>query len=175
MKPRISVLTLGVDDLEKAVAFYRDGLGLATEGIVGKEFEHGAVAFFDLQSGLKLALWAQEDIAYDTGLPKTSRCPTGFTIGHNVASKNEVDDVEFLTALQDQLGAEGDLAAQYIVAHEYGHHVQNVLGINADVQRGAAAGPEPANEYCDSPRAAGRLPRRGVGPRRRAAQRARSR
>jgi uncharacterized protein len=56
MKPRITLLTLGVDDLEKSLAFYRDGLGLPTEGIVGKEFEHGAVAFFDLQNGLKLAL-----------------------------------------------------------------------------------------------------------------------
>jgi uncharacterized protein len=45
MKPRITLLTLGVDDLEKSLAFYRDGLGLPTEGIVGKEFEHGAVAF----------------------------------------------------------------------------------------------------------------------------------
>jgi catechol 2,3-dioxygenase-like lactoylglutathione lyase family enzyme len=93
MKPRISVLTLGVDDLERSVAFYRDGLGLATEGIIGKEFEHGAVAFFDLQSELKLAVWAQDDIAHDTGLPRTARCPTGFTIGHNVSSKSEVDSV----------------------------------------------------------------------------------
>jgi catechol 2,3-dioxygenase-like lactoylglutathione lyase family enzyme len=93
MKPRISVLTLGVDDLERTVAFYRDGLGLATEGIIGKEFEHGAVAFFDLQSELKLAVWAQDDIAHDTGLPRTARCPTGFTIGHNVSSKSEVDTV----------------------------------------------------------------------------------
>src|ERR1700753_3117311 len=46
MKPRITMLTLGVDDLERSVKFYRDGLGLPTEGIVGKEFEHGAVAFF---------------------------------------------------------------------------------------------------------------------------------
>lgn len=45
MKPRISVLTLGVSDLEKAVKFYRDGLGLRTQGIIGKEFEYGAVAF----------------------------------------------------------------------------------------------------------------------------------
>ena len=45
MKPRISVITLGVDDLEKAVDFYRVGLGLPTDGIVGREFEHGAVAF----------------------------------------------------------------------------------------------------------------------------------
>ncbi|HEV2563463.1 MAG TPA: VOC family protein [Microvirga sp.] len=93
MKPRISVLTLGVDDLERAVAFYRDGLGLSTEGIIGKEFEHGAVAFFDLQSDLKLAVWAQDDIAHDTGLVKTARCPTGCTIGHNVSSKAEVDEV----------------------------------------------------------------------------------
>jgi catechol 2,3-dioxygenase-like lactoylglutathione lyase family enzyme len=93
MKPRISVLTLGVDDLERTVAFYRDGLGLATEGIIGKEFEHGAVAFFDLQSELKLAVWAQHDIAHDTGLPRTARCPTGFTIGHNISSKSEVDSV----------------------------------------------------------------------------------
>jgi uncharacterized protein len=93
MKPRISVLTLGVDDLERAVAFYRDGLGLTTEGIVGKEFEHGAVAFFDLQSQLKLAVWAQDDLAHDAGLPETARSPTGFTIGHNVSQKSEVDDV----------------------------------------------------------------------------------
>ncbi|MFL4992501.1 MAG: VOC family protein [Microvirga sp.] len=93
MKPRISVLTLGVDNLERAVAFYRDGLGLATEGIIGKEFEHGAVAFFDLQSQLKLAVWAQDDLAHDASLPKTARCPTGFTIGHNVSQKSEVDDV----------------------------------------------------------------------------------
>lgn len=56
MKPRITLITLGVDDLEKSLAFYRDGLGLPTRGIVGTEFEHGAVAFFDLQHGVKLAL-----------------------------------------------------------------------------------------------------------------------
>jgi len=45
MKPRITVITLGVDDLERSLRFYRDGLGLKTEGIVGQEFDHGAVAF----------------------------------------------------------------------------------------------------------------------------------
>jgi catechol 2,3-dioxygenase-like lactoylglutathione lyase family enzyme len=92
MQPRISLVTLGVDDLERAVAFYRDGLGLATDGIVGKEFAHGAVAFFALEGGLKLALWARADIAHDTGLAVASQ-PSAMTIGHNVASREEVDAV----------------------------------------------------------------------------------
>jgi len=48
MKPRITVLTIGVDDLKESLTFYRGGLGLKTEGIIGEEFEYGAVAFFDL-------------------------------------------------------------------------------------------------------------------------------
>lgn len=93
MKPRITILTLGVDDLEKSLAFYRDGLGFATQGIVGQEFEHGAVAFFELQSGLTLAIWPRDDIAHDANIAKTPRSPTEFTIGHNVNSKEEVDAV----------------------------------------------------------------------------------
>ena len=93
MKPRITLLTIGVDDLETAVRFYRDGLGLKTEGIVGTEFEYGAVTFFDLQSGLKLALWPRKSIAHDAGISLGSLSPTEFTIGHNVSSKVEVDEV----------------------------------------------------------------------------------
>jgi catechol 2,3-dioxygenase-like lactoylglutathione lyase family enzyme len=93
MKPRITLLTLAVDDLERAVRFYRDGLGLQTDGIVGSEYENGAVAFFQLQSGLKLALWPRKSIAHDTGLALTNPAPTEFTIGHNVSSKEEVDSV----------------------------------------------------------------------------------
>jgi len=93
MKPRITLITLGVDDLEKAVRFYRDGLGLKTEGIVGKEFEHGAVAFFDLQAGLKLALWPRTSLARDAEIAPGGRSPTEFSIGHNVSSKAEVDRV----------------------------------------------------------------------------------
>jgi len=91
MKPRISILTLGVTDLERSLSFYRDGLGLPTKGIIGQEFEHGAVAFFDLSGGLKLALWAQVDIAHDTGLAMQPVSPTALTIGHNVARQEEVD------------------------------------------------------------------------------------
>lgn len=93
MKPRISVITIGVDDLEASVKFYRDGLGLPTEGIIGREFEHGAVAFFDLQNGVKLALFQRADIAHDAGIEKTETSPTEFTLGHNVTSESEVDAV----------------------------------------------------------------------------------
>ncbi|RYF01872.1 MAG: VOC family protein [Comamonadaceae bacterium] len=94
MQPRISVITLGVEDLERAVSFYRDGLGLPTKGIVGKEIENGAVAFFDLQDRLKLAVWPRKSIAADTGLPISAiRGTHEFTIGHNVSSKEQVDGV----------------------------------------------------------------------------------
>ena len=93
MKPRITLLTLGVDDLERSVAFYRDGLGLATKGIVGAEFESGAVAFFNLESGLKLALWPRKSLSADSGLPLQKPSSTEFSIAHNVASREEVDAV----------------------------------------------------------------------------------
>lgn len=91
MKPYITVLTLGVDDLEKALTFYRDGLGLTTDGIIGTEFENGAVAFFDLHNGLKLALWPRKSLAADTGLPVAPRSMLELSIGHNVDSRHEVD------------------------------------------------------------------------------------
>ncbi|NUO87957.1 MAG: VOC family protein [Cupriavidus sp.] len=93
MKPRITLITLGVDDLQRAVRFYRDGLGLPTAGIVGEQFEHGAVAFFELQAGLKLALWPRASLAHDAGLQVTSRALTDFSLAHNVADKAEVDAV----------------------------------------------------------------------------------
>jgi uncharacterized protein len=93
MKPRITLITLGVDNLEASLRFYRDGLGLKTEGIVGTEFEYGAVAFFDLEGGLKLAIWPRKSLANDSGLPLEQPSATEFSIGHNVASKAEVDAV----------------------------------------------------------------------------------
>lgn len=91
MQPHISLITLGVQNLERAVAFYRDGLGFSTKGIVGAEIENGAVAFFTLRSGLKLALWPQKSIAADTGLALQPPVATAFTLGHNVGSAIEVD------------------------------------------------------------------------------------
>ena len=93
MKPRITVLTLGVDDLERSLRFYRDGLGLKTEGIIGTEFEYGAVIFFDLAGGLKLALFPRKSLALDSTLPLGLPSATELLIGHNVTSKKEVDAV----------------------------------------------------------------------------------
>lgn len=93
MKPRISVLTVCVDNLEKSLSFYRDGLGLPTPGIIGQQFEHGAVAFFDLQPGLKLAIWPRDSLAHDTGIANQGRSSPDFTIGHNVRSEQEVNEV----------------------------------------------------------------------------------
>jgi catechol 2,3-dioxygenase-like lactoylglutathione lyase family enzyme len=93
MKPHITVITLGVDDLERSLAFYQNGLGLATRGIIGKEFEQGAVAFFDLQHGMKLAIWPRKSIAQDAGMACGPASPTDFTLGHNVDSREEVDSI----------------------------------------------------------------------------------
>jgi catechol 2,3-dioxygenase-like lactoylglutathione lyase family enzyme len=93
MKPRITMITIGVDDLERSLRFYRDGLGLATDGIFGTEFEYGAVAFFDLQAGLKLAIWPRKSISRDSGISPGRPNPTEFTLGHNVFSEVEVDAV----------------------------------------------------------------------------------
>ena len=93
MKPRISLVTLGVDDLERSLRFYRDGLGLPTEGIVGQEFAQGAVVFIELQGGLGLALFERAHIALHGGVQVGPRSPAEFWLGHNVGSQAEVDAV----------------------------------------------------------------------------------
>lgn len=69
MNPKISLITLAVDDLNRAIRFYQEGLGLPTEGVIGAEFENGAVAFFEMQPGFRLALWPRASLAADSGLP----------------------------------------------------------------------------------------------------------
>ena len=93
MEPRVTLITLGVADLDRAVAFYRDGLGWPTQGIVGREFENGAVAFFDLQGGLRIALWPRASLAADAGLAVGTPGTTDFCLAHNVRTHEEVDSV----------------------------------------------------------------------------------
>jgi catechol 2,3-dioxygenase-like lactoylglutathione lyase family enzyme len=99
MEPTIGVITLGVDDLEKSLEFYRDGLGLKTDGVIGTEFkgddEHpaGAIALFELRGGLILALYPRRELAKDAHGPVGARSATEFSIGHLVGSKDEVDNL----------------------------------------------------------------------------------
>jgi uncharacterized protein len=93
MRPRIKVLTLGVSDLERSLSFYRDGLGLATEGIIGQEFEHGAVVFFHMNDDLILAVFPTDSLSKDAGIEATSTRLGAVSIGHVVNSKQEVDAV----------------------------------------------------------------------------------
>src|SRR5262249_6340750 len=93
MKPRLTVLTLGVGDLERSLAFYRDGLGFETPGVIGEEFEYGAVVFIDLEGGLRLALWPTRSLARDSGLTFEGEGSPGISLGHNVGTREEVDTV----------------------------------------------------------------------------------
>jgi uncharacterized protein len=107
MKPSINVITLAVGDLDRALTFYRDGLGLESTGVIGTEFagdatnSAGAVAMFQLSGGLVLALYPRQELAKDAniavGPPKSGE----FSIGHEVASKADVD------ALLEQAAAAG--------------------------------------------------------------------
>lgn len=93
MNPSITVITLTVENLQRSLNFYRDGLGLKTDGIVGEKYENGAVVFIPMQPGLQLALWPRSSIAKDTGLPLTAHCVTQTLISHNVRFKEAVDEV----------------------------------------------------------------------------------
>ncbi|MGH7458662.1 MAG: VOC family protein [Longimicrobiaceae bacterium] len=93
MKPRIKVITIGVSDLEKSLAFYRDGMGLPTEGIIGTEFEDGAVVFFPMNDHLILALYPRTSLAKEANVSVGQSSPEEFSIGHNVESKREVDAI----------------------------------------------------------------------------------
>jgi catechol 2,3-dioxygenase-like lactoylglutathione lyase family enzyme len=99
MEPRINVITLAVEDLTRSMAFYRDGLGLQTEGLIGTEFKgdettpDGTIVTFVLGGGLFLALYPRTELAKDAGVPLTPAKPGAFSIGHAVAHREEVDGV----------------------------------------------------------------------------------
>lgn len=97
MKPQINVITLAVNDLEKSVAFYRDGLGLPTKGVIGTEFlgtatePAGAVGFFELSGGLILALYPRSELAKDSNIPPVPASSLEFSMGYLAESKEAVD------------------------------------------------------------------------------------
>lgn len=93
MEPRIVVLTLGVTDLERSLAFYRDGLGFPTQGIIGTEYENGTVAFFELTNGLIFALYPRTSLGAEARVEVGDQPAHQFTIGHNVRTREQVDAV----------------------------------------------------------------------------------
>jgi predicted lactoylglutathione lyase len=97
MQAKIFFITLAVDDLGRSVAFYRDGLGWQTEGIVGREFHDevtgadGTIAFFPLDGGLQLGLYERTNLAKDASMPAGPPSSTEFSLGIPAASREEVD------------------------------------------------------------------------------------
>ncbi len=97
MRAKISFITLAVADLERSVAFYRDGLGWPTEGIVGREFHDqltgadGTIAFFTLDGGLLLGLYERANLGKDAGVPAGPVSSTEFSLGIPVDSQADVD------------------------------------------------------------------------------------
>ncbi len=108
MDSRIHVITLGVADLDRALAFYREGLGLVSEGITGTDFAGdrenpaGAVAMFHLDGDLILALYPRSELAKDAAITPEPPSSGGFSIGHIVATH---DDVDALLARAEAAGA----------------------------------------------------------------------
>jgi len=99
MKPRIHVITLGVSDLDRALSFYRDGLGLHSQGITGTAFPGdertpaGAVVMFTLDDGLIFSLYPRSELAKDAGVDASKTAGSGMSIGHIVDSREDVDRV----------------------------------------------------------------------------------
>jgi uncharacterized protein len=101
MRPLVHVLTLGVADLERSLAFYR-ALGFQSEGIIGTEFPGGTAAMFELEGGLILALYGRKDLERDANATFDAPGRGEFSIGHLVRSREEVDAV---LALAEAAGA----------------------------------------------------------------------
>jgi len=98
MQPAIHIITLGVADLERSLAFYRK-LGLRSPGVIGTEFAPaentpgGAAAMFELQGGLILAVYGRDDLAKDANTPLDASGHAPFSIGQLVDSREAVDVV----------------------------------------------------------------------------------
>jgi uncharacterized glyoxalase superfamily protein PhnB len=125
MEARFTILTLAVHDLEESYKFYHEGLGLASKGIVGKEFEHGEVAFFELKNGMTLALYSRDNLAWDSQLKKTEPSSTEFSIGYNTRNEAEVDTI---MAQAKKAGAKIVKPAQKTFWGGYGGYFQDPDG-----------------------------------------------
>ena len=99
MEPYLNVITLAVGDLERALVFYRDGLGLHTNGIVASELVDektgaaGAIVVFKLENGLLLTLYPRTELAKDAAISAGPTQSGQFSLGQLVATRTEVDRI----------------------------------------------------------------------------------
>jgi uncharacterized protein len=98
VEPRVDVITLAVEDLERALQFYR-GLGFESRGVIGTQWTdeesgaNGAIAVFEFESGLLLSLYPRSDLAKDAAIPAGPARPGEFSLGQLVQSRAEVDEL----------------------------------------------------------------------------------
>jgi uncharacterized protein len=99
VEPRVDVITLAVEDLERALRFYRDRLGFESRGVIGTQWTdeesgaNGAIAVFKFESGLLLSLYPRSDLAKDASIPAGQARPGEFSLGQLVQSRAEVDEL----------------------------------------------------------------------------------
>jgi len=99
VEPRLHVITLAVEDLERALAFYRDGLGFDTQGLVATDLVDdktnaaGAIVIFKLEGGLILSLYPRSELAKDAGIRAGSPQSGEFSLGQLVPSRADVDSI----------------------------------------------------------------------------------
>ncbi len=138
MEPRISIITLGVSEIERSTRFYRDGLGFPVHDAGGTE-----ITFFTL-GNIQLALYSRDDLAEDIGRPEFKGTPQpemhGFTIAHNVASRSEVDAV---MALAESAGAQIIKLAADTFWGGYGGYFTDPDGFLWEVATGSGLPVEP--------------------------------
>jgi len=125
MKQRINILTLGVNDLEKSLEFFQAGLGWQTQGIIGTEFERGAIVVFELNSGMMLSLYERKNLAWDSGLDQQPASATEFSIGHLVNTDKEVN---ILMEQAEKAGAKIIKPAQKTFWGGYGGYFKDIDG-----------------------------------------------
>ena len=138
MEPRISIITLGVSDLERSTTFYRDGLGFPVHEAGGDE-----ITFFELND-IMFALYSRDDLADDANMPEQKGSPQpamhGFTIAHNVASREEVDAV---LRLAESAGARIAKPAEEVFWGGYSGYFADPDGFLWEVATGAGLPVDP--------------------------------
>lgn len=125
MKQGINLLTLGVSDLKRSMKFYQDGFGWQTKGIVGSEYENGAVVMFELSNRLMLCLYERKNLAWDSHLKLQPESATEFSIGYFVNSDKEVDAV---LKQAEKAGARITKSAQKAFWGGYHGYLQDIDG-----------------------------------------------